>query len=369
MIYRHTEEEIQYYFSAPALNQSAIKVIIKDGIQKFRELEEQLVTQEDLYYEEKQHFTVGNAVDHILSQGMDSFNNRYAYSVLTRKPSDTVMSIIKMVFDRVATSNSPELVCNNLVDFKEEMYNACNAHDYYMKRSKPLWTEDTRMDSILKDGTAQTYWEELVNSIGKQLLSQNEKEKVLGIANSMLGHKHTAHLFKDSRDFDIIYQMPMFFELDGVGCKILPDMLRIDHTRKKILTIDFKTMGDYVLRFSLAMRIRRYDLQGSFYHRGTKANLEEISKLIGKDVTKYTLSNPAFIVESTIKWGTPMVYVMTDDLMDIGIKGDDKYILGYIQGIELYKNWKAIDYSLDDRFKHTNGIVWIDSRFEYNEVF
>lgn len=368
MIYRHTEEEIQYYFSAPALNQSSIKVILKDGIQKFAELEEQLISQEDLYYEEKQHFIIGSAVDHIITQGMESFNNKYAYSTLTKKPPETVMSIIKSVFDK-KTAEDGHNIQQKLNNYELDIMNSCNDHSYYMNRAKPTILLDKRAENILKDGTAQTYWEELLSSRGKQLLSVAEKDKIEAVSNSLLSHKHTKHLFEDIKGTDTIFQIALFFEYNEVMCKSLIDCIKIDHTKKKILVIDIKTLGDYVLRFSLCMRTRRYDLQGSFYYKAVKENLEEISKLIGVDVTKYSISNPAFAVESTLKPGTPMIYVMTDDLMEMGIAGDNRFIQGYFQGVELYKQWKEIGYSLDERFKNSNGIVWIDNNFMYNEEF
>lgn len=393
MIYRHIEEEIQYYFTAPALNQSSIKVILKDGIQKFIEQEEELISKEDLYYSEEKHFIIGNGVDCIISHGMEIFKKNYAYSTLINKPSDTVMSIVKLVFDKIPPG---EKKMENIKFYSKQLYDSCNEHNYYMSRKIPsdkdvktkivdengnkkeiigpdkrTWKDDKRVDSFLVDGTVAQYWKELIDSQGKQLLSEFEKEKISSISESLLTHKHTKHIFECKEGFDIVYQMPLFFNVDGVLCKGLLDMVKIDHLRKKVLIIDIKTTGDYVLRFNQSLRIRRYDIQGSFYLRAVKQNLKIIGELVGKDISSYTVANPAFVVESTLKAGTPMIYVMTDSLVNTGIMGSSTrgYIQGYVQGISLFKEWKSINYSLEERFKNTNGIVWIDEEFEYTEQF
>jgi hypothetical protein len=239
------------------------------------------------------------------------------------------------------------------------------------KIDERTWKDDKRVEGFLGDGTVAKYWEELISSQGKQLLSESEKNKIVEVSYNILNHKHTKNLFVDGKDVDLIYQMPLFFEFNGVMCKVLPDLLRINHGQKKIYDIDIKTMGDYVLRFNQSFRLRRYDIQGSFYQKGVKENLATISKLIGKDISDYTFANPAFVVESTLKPGTPMIYVMTSDLIETGIVGDKNrsYIGGYFQGVEIYKRWKIIDYSIEERFKDTNGIVWVDGQFEYNEIF
>jgi hypothetical protein len=98
MIYRHTEQEVTQYYNSKRVNQSLLKILITGGIQKMiEEVEQSNAT--GLYYEEKGYFITGTAVDHYFSYGKESFENKYFISRLIKKPSDTIMSIIKETFD------------------------------------------------------------------------------------------------------------------------------------------------------------------------------------------------------------------------------------------------------------------------------
>ena len=380
MIYRHTDTEISNYFANSALNQTSIKVILNKGIQAFVEQQEQLLSVEEEPYEEKEHFIVGSAVDCIITGEEGAFDRKYAYSNLIHKPSDAIMTIVQKVFREIPEDQA---VLHDILSYKRELYDSCNDNNYYMSRKVPseklikgkpderTWEEDKRVENFMGDGTVAKYWEELINSKGKQLLSEYENNKIVAVSDSFKNHQHTRNLFTDGDNVDIIYQMPLFFTLEGVLCKALLDMIRINHRAKKIMPIDLKTMGDYVLRFNQSLRRNRYDIQGAFYTTAVSECLNTIGKLIGKDISDYEVSNFAFIVESTTKPGTPMIYVMDDTLTDSGKIGSHykTYIGGYEQGILLYKDWSELNYSIEDRFKDTNGVVWMNADFDYNETF
>lgn len=411
MIYRHTDQDIDSYFRNESLNQSSIKTLINEGLEKYIECRDELKMQEELYYSEKEHFIIGSAVDCWLTQGKEAFDSKYAYSKLVNKPSEKPMSIINMVFDKVSdmVSNAVGLSIDpDLSAYKRQIYDACNEHQYYMNRKipsdKPVklekfdtltgevvklkkgevppmgddprsWEEDKRWRDIVDAaGIGQQYWEELLDSVGKQLLSQRQAELISTIVSSFVSHRHTANLFKDADNMDIIYQMPLYFSVQSnitnkeIACKALPDMIVVRHNEQKIYHIDIKTMGDYILNFKDQFRIRRYDLQGSFYNTAIWHNKKAIGDLIGKNIENYAMADPAFIVESTKKPGTPMVYVMTAESNLQASQGDSRYLKGWNQGIGIYSLWKECNFSIEERFKETNGILWIDNFFDYNEI-
>lgn len=377
MIYRHTDQQLQDYFDSPAINQSALKVIIdpNGGIEKFADEMDSLLRSNDLYYEEKKHFIIGQAVDTYITQGEEIFKNKYHYSQLKKKPSDAVKSIINMVFDTVNQSLRTDDIMP-FINYKEEIYNAANEHKYSMNRAAPTdkqlkdpanagktdwWTEDNRWSSMKN---AEEYWQSLIEASGKQVLSDNEYNIINNIILSFTTHKHTANLFKDGDNIDIVYQFPMYWQYLKKDCKGLLDMIIINHTTKKIMPIDLKTIGDYILRFPNAVKKRRYDLQSSFYSYGLHYYLTPLATLIGKHLMGYHISDFAFIVESTIKQGTPLIFVVDENLNKVGLEGDGRYLEGWHQGMVQYKEWKAINYSIEEKFKNTNGVVWIDADFE-----
>lgn len=395
MIYRHTDEQIQDYFDSPAINQSGLKIIIdsKKGIEYFADNMQQLLGQEDLYYEEKTHFIIGNGVDCIISQGIENFKNKYYYSNLVKKPSDAVKSIINMVFDRVISQGVTVEEILPFISYKQEIYEAANEHAYFPKRAAPtekqLKDEDeackkalakgevcnkkTPQEWVLEDNrwtsmkNAEEYWQNLKEANGKQVLSDYEYNTINKIVLSFTTHRFTKELFKDSEDIDIVYQMPIFWTYLGEDCKGMLDHIIIDHKAKRIKPIDEKTMGDYITRFGNACKIRRYDLQGSFYQYGLSQNLEYLSNILNKDVTEYTIAPFAFIAESTIKSGVPLIFPMTEELSRNGLEGDGRYTLGWFQAMQIYKEWKAMNYSVEEKYDKTNGIVWLDGNYQLKE--
>lgn len=382
MIYRHTDQQLQGYFDSPAINQSALKVIIDQngGIEKFVELQESLINNEDDFYEERKHFIIGKAVDCILSQGHDTFKNKYHHTDLAKKPSATVMAIVREVFYKISETTSIESILP-FVSYKKEIYDVANRIKdekgkigYSMNRAAPTekqlkenpaitdwWNYDNRWSSMKY---AQEYWADLIEANGKQVLDDIEWNVINNIVISLTTHKHTKHLFLNNSDIDIVFQFPMFWECFGEQCKGLIDHLIIDHKNKRIKPIDEKTLGDYILKFPQAVKKRRYDIQGSYYVYGLNKNLDKLSSLIGKDVTNYSVAHLAFVVESTIKQGVPLVFPMTAELDSIGAVGEGKYLKGWQHAITEYSQWKAINYSIEERFKSSNGVVWIDNNFE-----
>jgi len=372
--FRHTEAQVASYHADPRMKQSGLKIIAQEGIQAFlRKMEEAL--REEEWYSEKEHFKIGKAVDFSLSQGEDQFYHAYHFSNAATTPSGAVLSITRKVFEWALIRKEGQA---NRIDgfdqYRDLIYEACNTVEtmrdgkletgYYMKRAAPIWEEDTRWLTVAKNGGTD-YFGELIENYGKVILSEEEGDIIVKVVNSFKSHPHTSRFFLEEEGVDIVYQMPLFFDYEGVACKILPDMMRIDHNARKVYPFDFKTHGGDILSFILALRARRYDIQGSFYNYGIWKNLATISNLIGKDIEGYRMASFAFLCESTKYPGTPMVFVMTDDMMTQGVSGDGKKLMGWNQAMARYNLWRRHEFSLENRFAETNGVVFMDQFFEY----
>lgn len=364
MIYRHSPEQVQEYYERIGINQSALKLILDEGIEMFLSQYPNVIKQNDLYYEEKKHFVIGSAVDTHMTHGEDIFKAKYHLSELTKKPGDKAMSVIKLAFDK-ANQNFPAGVDADMKLYRSEVYEACNDQTFYMNRVNKEGNAnlDTRIDTLLKDN-GNAYWYDLIRAGDKQILSDSERTLIDSIIMSLTTHSHTAHLFKDSDDVDIVYQFPLYWVYDDVDCKGLIDIIIINHTQKRILPIDLKTIGDFVTKFNRAIKKRRYDIQASFYSYGLTQCTNELSTLIGKSLTGYTMANFAFIVESTIKPGCPLIFPLTTELLEVGSKGDEKS-QGWHQGIQLFKEWSKVDFQLEKRFGENNGVLFVDSDYNY----
>ena len=298
------QEIIDAYFASTDISQSQLKLLLGPNPSIFNTQQ----PESELYYEEKEHFIIGDGVDTQLTGSMEDFNNKFHVSNVENKPSDKVKSIINQVFDNVKRlAIQPELI-GEMRNYFPYITEACDDHQYQMN-----WKTPTRINMILQ---SHEYWEDLKASQGKTVLSQEESDKISSIVMSFRTHRHTAEYFRESREKEILYQVPIYFEYLGVRCRALLDMVVINHHHKTIQPIDIKTLGDATLYFPKSMRRRRYDIQAAFY---TTA-IESLEELQG--VWKgYKILPFKFLVESTTYPGTPLVFTCNEDLLRIGKYG------------------------------------------------
>jgi hypothetical protein len=353
------KEVIEAYFASDALNQSSIKTILKKGMQYYLANRDKQVEDDDLYYEEKTHFVIGKAVD-VKTTGTDEdFERDFYLTNLLKKPGATAMSILRLAFDMVSQETETPLPIGY---YQEHIHTACNREEYYMNRAKLDYREDKRVFEIISKG--EEYWKELVDSRGKQILTEQEYECVKTVVFYFMNHPHTAHLFQEREGIDIVYQFPIYWVYEGVQCKGLIDMLIIDHNRKMLLPIDIKTIGDYVMNFYKAVETRRYDIQACYYTHGLWANRLQLCEITKQNVMGYKIGNFAFLVESTTAPGTPTIFPLSDTLIKNAAEGDPvRDMVGWQEIVREYARWQAHDFSLNKLLEDCKGVVYIGSDY------
>lgn len=368
MIHRHSAEQVQAYYDSPALNNTIIKEIIDPykGMEHVVANFDSLMRKEDEpYYEEQEHYLIGSAVDGYFSYGEEVHNSKYFFSNLRKKPGPSSMSILKMVFDMVKATNKVEDILEPS-HYREQFYNAIEAHQYFNNRRKDKWEDDTRYGTVIKDNGVP-YWNTLIEAGDRIILSETQNTLINSIINSFANHPHTAWIFEDSADIHIIYQMPLYFKYSGIDCKVLPDIMIVNHKKKMFFRLDMKTFGKFITKFRENVKKLRYDVQGAWYELGILANIPRISALVGKDISGYYKPDFAFIAESTKKPGTPLIFPMTKGLLQIGEQGSSALNLqGYKQAVAIYKHWMDKQFSLEAIAKDINGLFHINENFEYN---
>lgn len=365
---------VSQYESNFGINQSGLKDIMYNGIQSFI-VNKEILGKTEKYFEDKEHFLIGKAVDIFMSFGKEVFNSVYHTSSLEDKPSDTMMKVLHMALN--ALNDEKEIYpldyhgygplihsCLNTVETKGEKGEI--KIGYYMNRANPVWSADTRLtNDVLGKKSCIEYWKDIVLARGKQVLSREEKLVIDTTTNNWLTHPHTASLFEENPDIIRIHQYPVYFIVNGVWCKGLIDKVDIDLVNKTITIYDFKTMRGFTLMFPRIIKGRRYDLQLSFYYEGLRQNLKTLSDFIGVDLIDFDIMNPVCIVESTNCPGMPMQFELSDSLLFLGQRGDDK-LFGYEDALEEYQYWYAQEFNIEAACHRatTPGKIVVDSQFK-----
>lgn len=295
--------ELDNYYNSPRLSQSKLKLLLV-GVRAFNEVKEP-----ELFFEEKQHFIIGSAVDTYLTRGVEQFNQEFYVSILENKPSDTVKSIINEVFSK-ANINIEQIgiFAPRLDEFKDLVLESCNNHSYQSN-----WKDETRVNKILEN---YSYWEELVESNGKTILTTEDKRLIDEITTNFLNSDSTNKYFTTfADDIEILNQLHIDFQIDDVECKALLDGVIVNHFDKTLQPYDIKTIGDKVINFPKSLRRHNYQIQAAWY---TEA-LNQWKK--NSKFEKYKILNFDFLVESTVEPGYPMVFTCDDELLYIGKYG------------------------------------------------
>lgn len=338
------------YFEHPAMSQSKLKGLLISS-KVFTEDE----VQSELYFEEKKHFIVGSAVDYCLTQPTAEFSDVYHISTLENKPSDTIKSIINMVFDKAVEIFEGEV--GLISDHYSLILNSCEEHSYQVR-----WNDDTRVNKVAEH---YEYWEDLKAARGKIVLSQEEATLIDSIVMSLRSNEVTSQYFTAE---GVEFQKEIHFTVKDIDCKALLDIIIVDDKSKTIQPIDLKTIGDYVTNFPKSLRRRRYDIQAAFYTEALK-----------QEYPGYRILPFKFIVESTTNVGSPLVFTCSNDILYIGKYGRPtleltgvahphsimkaqrfEAVKGFIQLIELYKYHLEHGFEVDKDIRDNNFEMTMD---------
>ena len=296
-------KETQDYYNNLALSQSELKLLLDDP-KKFKEFKDKQAQGVQENSEDAKHFLLGSAVDCMLTS--TDFLEEFHVSSLENRPSDNVRNIINSVFSMaIQKGNNREFT-----NFKSEILEACNNFEYY-----PNWKDETRVNKILEN---YQYWNDLVLSEGKKVLSAEEYLTVRNVVASIKNHKFTREYFrKAGSELEIVYQLPIFFNHKTLDCKALLDMVIFNHSDKTIQPIDIKTTSGRTVHFPTSFRKYRYDIQAAWYTLALEYYIF---------YSNYTILPFKFIVESTTDIGRPLVFTCSKEALYTGRYGIEESV-------------------------------------------
>jgi len=317
-----TKEEVQEYYGSDALGQSKLKLLLGDLGSFHKEFDSSA-----------EHFMIGSAVDCILTNSLEAFNEEYYISEVDKLPSETVIEILKLVYEdvlqdyaehlEVITGQDNPLPVTSFHEFVGELGNwgayildACEKTGW-----QPRWGADAKLKNIVEPSSA--YFLDLCLGFGKTVISQTQNNTIKSIVHSLQSNPRTASFFdrdfyEDMPDLTVYYQFPIYFEYRGVNCKALLDMVFVYRTEEgkiiAVVGVDLKTMNGNTFYFPSSVRARRYDIQAAWY---TLALYKHFAVPEGSDVIKPF----QFVVESTSYQGKPLNFIVDSSLLNIGRYG------------------------------------------------
>ena len=254
------QELINEYFQSKALNVSTLRLVFNPRVLK-KALDG---NRED---DEKRHFRIGGAIDMILTQGMEAFREHYFVAPKSR-PSG-MMGIFIDSLPLTVDDKSPE----------EDYQEAYDIAGY-------KWPIASVISSLWKNDDYKSYFLSRKLALEKTVLTYDEFEEVMHAQKELLNSPFTREYFiNNDPDIEIIYQLPIYFEVEGLPCKGLLDGIIINHKKKTIEPFDVKTIGKPISKFKFSYLDYGYYLQAAWYYTGLEYLIHHDNwKVIG-DVT------------------------------------------------------------------------------------
>lgn len=312
-------DRVKAYFKNPALSQSEIKAILK-GPHLVK-----IVENNPNYFEESEAMLIGSLVDDMFTYDLPELMEHYHVGGIEKKPSDTMVSIIRKVYDYRISDILSDNVENILIFAREHGY------------GNGGYKDDRIVNDVMKN---LEYWNELLLIGNKTLVSTNEYNLACKINNSIREHEYTKEIFDNPHKF----QVDLYFKTDEFECKALLDLLVYDPKRNAICPFDFKITG-YNTLFNIPFNKFKYGVQAEWYTNAIYANRDHIANLFGIPNT-FTVDDFKFIVESYSNPGMPLIYELKlETIVDAQLM--------IKEGLDLYK-W------------HKTNDIWHTSKDIYN---
>ena len=212
-----SRESIKSYRENPAINQSTLKDL-QYGLANFlkKQTEEGPVAS----------FERGSAVDTILTGNEGDFKDLYYISALEKKPSDKEIEIVELIFNKLSSVYEDSITQFGLDSpiIKGTIQQSIEEIGW-----QPNWKIETRIEKITGNPLCQEYFEDLKKSIGKTILSQAQVEQIDAVVDSLRKSETTKKFFDrkallENENMIVLYQVPVYFKIDGIECKALPDI-------------------------------------------------------------------------------------------------------------------------------------------------
>jgi hypothetical protein len=305
------------YQEIDALNQSLLKKILVSPAAFLAQQNRQGDSDEA-------HFVFGSLVDDML---LSDVKIKEKYYIMEASPlTDKLKNITQYIYDY--SKNSDDV--RPWSELEEIMLFACDEHSFQTK-----WKNETRVKHIKEK--CGTYFQSLRHSEGKIIISDTDYDKAVNCVASLKADPYTKRFFSKEDHIEIWKHKVITFTYQGLDFKGELDQVVVDHKAKTIEPVDFKTTGKPIKGFSFDFWQYRYDFQSAVYLYGISKDPRVVELL----KQGYTLIHFKYVVVETEMISSPMIFRVTNDVINMGWEGGTKRsgypIEGFVQAVKRFK--------------------------------
>lgn len=262
------------YRKLDALNQSMLKLFDSDPIKFYNQFKLGKTVKD----KKNTALIIGDLVDFYVlackgneSEFNERFNEKFALFA-GAKGSGQVFDLVDYLFEETENciNEKGEITLSFETRFMSAMARV-RADGKYKKKD-----DEYILNDFKKDG--QTYFEMLMDNVGKVVVDVSLMDKARTVSNNLLKDPFTAKIFKhDEGDYFTHFPIEWTYELGegkSILCKSEVDILILDHENRQIQPMDLKTTYDNE-SFDFMYIKNSYYLQNAFYCKAVKVWAEE----------------------------------------------------------------------------------------------
>lgn len=194
----------------------------------------------------------GSLVDCLLTEP-ETFEDRFII-IDMKIPSDTIVLILEQIYEslQIKTPNIYEVPEEVIFDFIEK-------NEYGAS-----WLRQTRINKILTSGAS--YFKSLFDKDGKIAILQTDYDDAQNCVLELENNPYTAD-FVNNPNLDYIEDLHQtkFILTNPYKVRCMFDKIRVDHQKKLIYPMDYKTTFDSEENFNHSFKQWRYDIQANLY--------------------------------------------------------------------------------------------------------
>jgi hypothetical protein len=293
----------------------------------------------DKEQEDTEAMTIGSLVDCLLTE-KDKFHEKYYISKFS-KPSGQMGEF-----------------CDALFYFEH-----INKDHDELPESKAYHKVGIKRDSLEKiierfQVEGKNYYDELVKGIEFKVITPEQFDIAEKVVNSLLTNEFTSKEFEGEEvltQLEILWDYISPVDDEVIKCKSRLDLVVINHTEQIIYPKDIKVKMDNVGDFYSSYLRFRYDLQAAFYTDALEWFIIQNDLLDKKTGRKYKIAPFRFIVESAKYPGTPLIFQVSKNDLNVGRYGGTlkgRRYKGYVELIEELKY-----YEKNQRFDYEKSVI------------
>lgn len=274
----------EVYRQDPALSYSTLAKYERSGFNELEHLFDRVETPS---------LTYGSAVDSLLTEGQQEFDDRFIVAEFPSIP-DSIIKIVKSLFNQCSGEYS------RLVDIPDNRIIRETESQNYQANWKP----ETRAKVIKEKGA--DYYNLLFIAGDKTIIDTQTYNDVLNAVKALKESEATKFYFAEDNpfepDIERLYQLKFKGTFVGITYRNMADLIVVDYKKKLIIPIDLKTSSHTEWDFYKSFVDWSYHVQSRLYWRIIRQNMDKDEYF--KD---FELADYRFIVVNR-KTLTPLVW-------------------------------------------------------------